>query len=202
MDFFTKNRMLFWCVGVLVLLNVVTLGLFWLGRPPLGPPGGPGGRPDSQRIMEEQLQLSDEQARQFELIRDEHFRRTVPLQDDMHQIRLDLLDEVFAAEPNDAAIRELTAQIGRRQGQFERELFVHFRELKAACDDRQMAELREMLADIIESTRPRDPRREPLGPDGNLGLGHPPGLDGDLGPGPPPGPDGDSGPGHPPPPPR
>ena len=174
MDFFTKNRVLVWCVGVLVLLNMVTLGLFWLGRPPLGLPGGPGERLGGQHIMEEQLQLSDEQARQFEQIRAKHFQRTIPLQDQMHRIRLDLLDEVFAAEPNDATIQDLTVQIGQRQTRFERDLFVHFRELKAACDDRQIAELRGMLVDIIESTRPRDPRGEPPGPDGSPGPKHEP----------------------------
>ena len=41
MDFFAKNRMLFWLIVILVLLNVVTLTSFWLRKPPAGPGAGP-----------------------------------------------------------------------------------------------------------------------------------------------------------------
>ncbi len=181
MDYFTKNRMLVWCVGVLVLLNVVTLGLFWLGRPPLGPPEGPGGRQAGQRIMEEQLQLSDEQARQFEQIRAEHFQRTIPLADEIHEIRLALLDEVFAADPNETTIQDLTARIGQRQCQFERQLFHHFQELRNVCTEQQAPELRHLLAGLLERARSGGLERPPQGPERGPGRGPGPGH-----PGPPP----------------
>ena len=168
MDFFTKNRLVFWCVVLLVLLNVATLASFWLRRPPLGPPAGPGGRPAGQRIMEMRLHLTDEQARRFQQLRAEHFLRTRPLQEAMHKIRMDLLDEVFAAEPNDARIQELTAEIGDEQCRFDRQLFRHFRELKDTCNAEQRTELKAMLADLIEVTGPRDPRHRPIGPEGGF----------------------------------
>ena len=173
MDFFTKNRLLFWCVGVLLLLNVVTLASFWLRRPPLGPPGGPGGRRGGQRIMEERLQLSDEQARQFKQIRDEHFLRTIPLGDEIHEIRLDLLDEVFAPDPNETTIQDMTAKIGRRQCQFERQLFHHFQELRNVCTDQQAPELRHLLTGLLESARSGGLERPPQGPERGPGPGHP-----------------------------
>ena len=172
MDFFTKNRMLPWCVGVLVLLNVVTLASFWLRRPPFPPPG-PGGKPGGQRIMEEQLQLTDEQARQFEQIRDEHFLRTIPLGDEIHEIRLDLLDEVFAADPNETTIQDLTAEISQRQCQFERQLFRHFRELRNVCTDQQASELRHLLVGLLERARSGGLERPPQGPERGPGPGHP-----------------------------
>lgn len=167
MDFFTKNKMLFWCVVVLVLLNVATLGSFWLKKPPL-PPAGSGQGADGQRIMEERLGLSDEQATEFKRLREEHFMRTRPLQEKMHRIRLHLLDEIFAPEPDETLIEELFTELGEKQTEFERNLYTHFQEMKDVCTPEQMHELRIMLRGLIERTRPRDPQQHPRGPGGQM----------------------------------
>jgi len=156
MDFFTKNKMLFWCVIVLVVLNAVTLISFWMGKPAAPLAKHPGSGRDGQKIMKERLQLSDEQARQFKQIRNEHFMRTHPLQGDMHKIKLDLLDEIFSPESDEVKIQELFAELEDVQSQFERNLFKHFQELKGACNAQQTEELKDMLIALIERTRPSD----------------------------------------------
>lgn len=166
--------MLFWCVIILVLVNVVTLASFWMRRPPVGPRRGVEGRPGGQRIMEERLGLSDEQAQQFEQIRNEHFMRTRPLQDDMHKIRMDLLDELFSSETNEAKMQMLLTELGDKLVQFEKNLYQHFQELKEACNDQQLEELRIMLRELIESTRPRDTRPHPHEPEGSMQPEHRP----------------------------
>jgi Spy/CpxP family protein refolding chaperone len=158
MDFFTKNKMLFWCVMILVVLNVVTLASFWLKKPHPARPAGVGGQPNGQGVMEEQLGLSPEQARTIEQLREEHFMRTRPLQEQRHRIRLHLLDEVFAPQPDEALIEELVAELGAKESEFERNLYMHFQELKDVCTPDQIKELKIMLRDLIERTRPRDPQ--------------------------------------------
>lgn len=165
--------MVFWCVVILALLNVVTLTLLWKGRPPLGRMQGPEGNPNGQKLMEERLQLSEDQARQFEQIRREHFARSRPLQDDMHILRMDILNEIFNAEPDQAKIQNLLSELSDKQSQFEKNLFTHFQELKSACqNEQQVKELKMMLRDLIERTRPRGPERQPMGPPGGMGPGH------------------------------
>lgn len=188
MDFFRKERFLFWCIVVLMLLNVVLVASFWLKRPPFPPPG-PGGERGGGRIMEEQLQLSEEQAHQFEQIRQKHFSRTDPLEERVHEIRMTLLDEIFAIKPNEVTIQALCAEIGQTQCQFDRELFNHFRDLKDACKDQQVTELKHMLANLLENRRPPGPRQPHPGSERGPGPGHPsrpPGYGGGPGPGNPP----------------
>jgi len=129
---------------------------------------------NGHKIMEEQLQLSAEQAQQFEQLRNEHFMRSHPLQDDMHKIRLDLLDEIFTAEPNEAKIQELVADLGDKQNQFESQLIRHFQELKNSCNQQKTEELKSLLITLIESSQPRDSRHPPEGPGGGFGPGHEP----------------------------
>jgi len=160
MDYFTKNKMLFWLVTLLVLLNAATLASLWHRKPPMLPARSYK-TPNSQDIMKERLRLSDEQALRFEQIREEHFMRTRPLQEDMHKIRLDLLDAILAPEPNQAKTQNLLTELGNKTSQFEENLYKHFQELKNACNESQAKELKFMLTDLIESTRPRSPRHGP-----------------------------------------
>ena len=169
MDYFTKNKMLFWCVIILVILNVVTLSSFWMGKSGPAMQKRPGGQRDGQKIMTEKLQLSDQQAQEFEQIRNEHFMRTRRLQDDMHKIRLDMLDETFELEPDDLQIEKLLSELGEMQNQFEKNLFQHFQELKDACNEQQREQLQLMLRNLIDSTRPGKSRGRQQGSDGDKG---------------------------------
>lgn len=168
MNYFTKNKMFFWCMIILVVLNIATLTSFWLGKSKVIPPIAPRQRADGQRIMQEQLELSDEQAQQFEQIRNEHFMRTRPLQDDTHKIRLDLLNETFVSEPDKTRIKNLFTELENKQSQFEKNLFRHFQELKEACNEQQAEELEIMLRNLIENTRPRGPQHHRPGPAGEF----------------------------------
>lgn len=172
MDFFTKNKMLFWCVVVLVIANTVTLSTVWSRKPGPKISEGPDRPHDGQAIMEERLQLSEEQARLIEQSRNAHFERTRPIHDEMHRIRMDVLDEVFAAEPDDVEILEQLAELGNLQCQFEDYLFQHFQEMKDICDQQQAEELRFMLIDLIERTRPRDPKHHHRGRGREMGPEH------------------------------
>ncbi len=172
MDYFTKNKILFWCVVALAILNIATLASFWMGRPGARNHQLPDGGGDGQKIMQEKLSLSDEQAQQFERIRNEHFKRTRPLQDDMHKMRLDLLNEIFATKPDETRIQNLLIKLENKQIQFEKNLFKHFEELKEACNEQQVEELGIMLKNLIERTRPQDPRHRPHRPPGRFAPGH------------------------------
>jgi Spy/CpxP family protein refolding chaperone len=167
MDFFTKNKLLFWCVMVLMLLNVLTLASVWLHRPPVPFGGMHQGRISGLEIMQKQLGLSKEQSRQIERIRNEHFARTDPILDEMRKIRLDVLDEVFASEPNRAKTNEYIEELGKKQIQFETKLYNHFAELKQACTPGQRGDLKRMLVRVIENPPPRETKDQAGGPAGN-----------------------------------
>ena len=169
--------MLFWSVIILALINIITLVTIWTRNPSPKPLPPDQNIQDGQRIMEQRLQLSDEQALEFEQIRNEHFMRTRPLQDDIHKIRMDLLNEIFSSQSNEQTKENLLSKLNNKQSQLDRYLFQHFQELMNACDnEEQINELKLMLRDLLESTRPRDPRQQPRGPRGNMQPGFRPPL--------------------------
>ena len=163
MDYFTKNKMLFWLVVVLIILNSATITSFWMKRQPAHRPDSPQGIRDGRKIMEERLNLSPDQVQQLEHARQRHFNNTNPMQDDLHKIRLDLIEELFEAEPDQLKIQNMLSSLDKGMGKFEHALFTHFQELKNICDDEQSEELKYMLTDLIESTRPTGPQRRDQG---------------------------------------
>ena len=82
--------------------------------------------------------------------------------------------ELFAAEPDLARIEADIAELGQLQAEFETGLYDHFQQLKEICDPQQAEELRFMLINLIERTRPRGPQHHRRGPDGGFGPGHRP----------------------------
>ncbi|MCK4998967.1 MAG: periplasmic heavy metal sensor [Anaerohalosphaera sp.] len=173
MDYFTKNKMFFWVIVVLTVLNSVTITSFWLKRSPAHRPNAPQDTRDGRKIMEERLNLSPEQVEKLEQIRQRHFKNTRPLQDDLHKIRLDLIDELFALEPDQTKINNMLSELEKGMGEFENALFTHFQELKSLCDETQAQELKYMLIDLIESTRPR-PQQQGQPPHLDSGPNHRP----------------------------
>ena len=173
MDYFTKNKIVFWAVIVLIILNVFMLSTIWLGRPRRYLPGGPGpGRTDGMKIMEERLGLNREQAEVFEQIRKQHFERTRALNDRRHKIRIDIINELFSDKPDQAKIEKLLSELKDVQGEFDQRLFRHFAELRDQCNDEQKKILKSMFIDLLETTRqeeqgpqglrpPIDPRSRP-----------------------------------------
>jgi hypothetical protein len=177
MDYFTKNKIAFWSVMVLIVLNVLMLSTVWFGRRRGRPPGGHrqealGG----MKILEETLGLSPDQVEAFERIRKGHFERTRHVNDRRHKIRIDIVNELFVEKPDSEKIERMLSELKDVQGEFNNGLFRHFEELRDQCTDDQKQELKSMFIHLLEATRPGE-----QGP-----QGHRPPMDPMSRPGPPP----------------
>lgn len=153
MDYFTKNRLLFWAVAILIVLNVI--GLISLWTRPSRPRGAALrlGPDDGGKIMEERLRLGPDQVEAFEQIRRVHFERTRPIVENMHYIRLELVAETFRPDLDRERVETLLAELGTEQAEFDRLLFEHFEELKGACRPEQIDRLKQLFAELMEMKR-------------------------------------------------
>lgn len=86
--------------------------------------------------------------------------------------RLDLLGELFAPQPNQEIIQQILSELEQKLGQFEREMLKHFQDMIAICDQQQAEELKFILIELMERTRPHPPQEHRRGPDGGLMPDH------------------------------
>jgi Spy/CpxP family protein refolding chaperone len=173
MNVFSKQRLIGWVIVLLVLLNMISLGTLWffqIRKPSSSQELGPD---PVRHFLEQELDLTAEQAQEFEALRREHLELSKAINDEANNLKRALMNEVFAASPDAAKGAQLAEQIGEKRTELEQLRFQHFLALKSLCQPEQVELLQALIHEIVrppappESERPSDPRRPP-------GQGQPP----------------------------
>lgn len=161
MNYFLKNRLVFWGIILLVVMNLSALATVWWQqhmRP--GPP--PGGRDEPQRIrriLQNELGLTEPQLQQFEKIQRQHRKNSRAVHENMRGLRHDLFAQLSVESPDEEKVEQLTNQIGRAQSELEKLTFKHFTELKNLCNDEQQKRLSSLISELLPGRRPPPPHR-------------------------------------------
>lgn len=166
MDIFTKKRIWIWVVVLLIVLNLLTLSTLWINfsKRPISspPPKGERERPtDVAFFLEGELGLSEEQARQFEKLRDLHFLQSKKILDEIQSLKEIMTQEMFADTPDLEKVASVTTQIGKKQSALDNLLFSHFRELYSVCKPHQQEKLKNLFHEILRMTGPPDTPQPP-----------------------------------------
>jgi Spy/CpxP family protein refolding chaperone len=149
MTIFTQQRITAWIIGLLLILNILSVGTLWFfqfRRQPPPPEIGPG---PVQHFLEAELQLTQEQAQQFARLRQEHSQAAKALNDAGHQLKGTLLNEVFTDAPDVEKVTRLAEEIGQKQTELELLLFQHFLALKSLCSPEQADRLQSLIHEIV-----------------------------------------------------
>jgi Spy/CpxP family protein refolding chaperone len=157
MNFFTKIRVTTWIIGLLVLLNVLTLGTIWFQqfrRPPAPLPPQDRRSENQQRFLERELGLTEQQSQQFQTLREQFFRQSNAIMQAIHQLRKAMMDELFSSSPDTQKAHKLAEEIGAKYVEQERLLFNHFLELKAVCQPAQQEKFQALMRDLLEMMTP------------------------------------------------
>lgn len=206
MDNYSRNRLTGWAVTFLVVLNLVLLVTIWYPRlfpgkktikDPVKKPvkdikvtAPPSNRqhpgPDRQRrkeredrifkYIEKVLNFTDQQVSEFRALREEHFESTKKINQELHRIRFQLMEQLTFDNPDSERAMQLAAEIGKKHQELERQTFLHFMALMNVCKGDQKKKFKSMFREIMRQLRP--PEHGPPGgsghPIGSRGNGHPP----------------------------
>jgi len=151
-----KETLLLLLVGVLVLLNLATLGYLTLRRPPRGPYGGPR---QIDRLIVETLRLNPAQQRQFESLKREHRGQIRRLDEEYAQVSeqyFRLLDD-----PTTTGKASLETRLGRIQAQKAAVTFQHFSQLKGLCTEEQRPRFAALVPELLRFLLPEEKKLPP-----------------------------------------
>ena len=138
-------KLLTWLVIILLLINAITLGLFWLGKPK--GPEGPKGKP--QDFLIQQLHFDEKQKEAFLLLAEEHRSKTEELREQIKAKKDALFDlvklEIVSDSTKTIAAKEVSVLIE------ELDLFTleHFRQIRALCDPKQKELFDKVIKEMI-----------------------------------------------------
>jgi Spy/CpxP family protein refolding chaperone len=173
MDIFTRKHLGAWLIGLLVVMNLATLGTLWytaLRKPAAAPP--PAGdtprantspvenrragnrQADIRRFLERELDPSPEQAAQFEELRLKQAAAIQAAQEEIHRLKKAEIDAILAPQPDRAKGEALADQIGIMEAKKEQILFAHLRNLMALCRPDQEQKFRSILGELVRMFSP------------------------------------------------
>jgi len=136
---------------IMVLINIVTIGYLWIGRPGGGMQAHDAG--DNRgpfRFLCDKLQLDPKQVSTYEELRNEHHNAVVKYQEHSHQLR-DLYFALMQSLPIDSMkVKQYADSIAADQKQIELLTFYHFTKLRAICNPEQQKIFDNVIGDALK----------------------------------------------------
>lgn len=148
MDIAGKNRILFWVLIFLVVVNIsVLVTLFYLPSRPANIDCEPL-RPRAGYALKSELGLSRDQLTHIDLINDEYFNKSEPLVNSIRDLRSEILDELAMEGPDMILIDQKSAEISILQQQVQRANFDQYLALKQICTVEQAQRLSALYREL------------------------------------------------------
>jgi Spy/CpxP family protein refolding chaperone len=156
MDFLIKSKILYIIIGILIVLNILSIGTLWVWKikdrhhpPPMSQSHMPK---DGKMFLMKELNLSKTQSDEMDKLRDEHFKKVGPIVENIHKLK----DELFAQMPLKDSNKsvEITNKIGAKQAELELETFNHFQKVRNILDDSQKQKFDILIKDIVKPEGP------------------------------------------------
>jgi Spy/CpxP family protein refolding chaperone len=107
-------------------------------------------------LMQKTINLSDQQANQFEEMRMEHFAARHTIETQIVSLKERLIKEMFNDKKDTAGISNLLFQIGVLHTNIEKLQFEHFTKLASICNKEQKEKLEKLLINIAERPNPME----------------------------------------------
>lgn len=156
MDRINQNKFSRWLIIVLLAVNLLTVSIIWMQnmqkREPLPPDAAKPGQ--TVKVMQNTIGLTDQQAGQFAIMREEHFDRRRKVEMEIASLKKQLYEEEFGDEKDTARINGLLNQIGAKQTEIEKLQIEHFEKLADICSKEQKEKLSKLLIETVGMPRP------------------------------------------------
>lgn len=170
------NRSRLWIIIVVVLLlvNTAVLAMLWFKRPHEGPPPGGG----AKNFLIKELNLTADQQKKFDALREGHQERTRQVMDGMKELKDALVEKISSTQPDSSGIDNLTKNIAEKERQRDLLTVYHFRSFRAILTPDQQNKFDKILKEVMRMMS--GPQRPPPGrergerPPGDAGDGPPP----------------------------
>ena len=154
-----RTKLLTIAVIGLLLINLGTLGVMMMHKPPRPPHGEmppPNGEGPKQMIID-RLHFDNAQQKQYQVLIDEHKKKT----NELHDASKELHDQLFSLLKTDvvdkAKADAIIQQISDNQKAIDNLNFDHFQKIKSICKPEQVKDFNELAGELAGLFGPKDP---------------------------------------------
>ena len=156
MEIFAQNKVLKWCVAVLAIINMLTLGTFlWKQHsPPNQRPIIPDDFRDVSGILQKELNLTAVQTEQIKQIRANFYDKEKVLSVIIRGERDSMNMIMFNKNTDDSLVKLLARGVAENEYKMELLRLAQAQQLKAICTPTQLEKFDKLVIEIRDYFRP------------------------------------------------
>ena len=147
----STNKLLTAAVIVLLLANIAMVIMMVTKKK--NPPHG-GNRRGPSEMLTKELGLSEKQQKDFQQLRDEHFKNIRPVFDSIRSLKTSFFELVKQPGTNDSMLASYSSRIAERQAVIDKLTFAHFQRVRALFDTTQQRKFDEFMMKMMQRGGP------------------------------------------------
>src|SRR5690606_3957793 len=151
----TKNKLFIFIIALLLISNI-GLAVYFMGMNKHQSKDNRE-RGEVTRVLKEEIGFNEEQIAQYEEKRLQHRQIMRPLFDSMRKAKESFYDQLYLPAIDDSLFENSSENIGEKQEMMDRQLFNHFRSVRALCTAEQQPAFDTMVKTMVQ--RMITPRR-------------------------------------------
>ncbi len=160
MDRFSQSKYLSIVIAVLVLINLGTLTMLWIGRPSnmMHPERKKGPRHEQKpihQLLQNELGFDAAQIESYLRLRKQHQRATLLIEREIMDLKRQMFDDVLTGDQHAVLSETLLSEIQDRNAALDRLTFKHLMDLKKLCRPDQQNELQILIHELFQKSKPR-----------------------------------------------
>jgi len=158
MDWMTQNKLIKWLIGILLVVNILTITIIWIlvSRDKLPPQFDRVGKPPGgAEQLQKELNLTEAQKKQFEDARKKSFAQADVLFKELNELKTKYFGELQNEKTDTVLVNSLLRKIGAIQIDLEKQRFEHFRYLLSICTAEQKEKFKPILKEFLVGKPPR-----------------------------------------------
>ncbi|MCX6250903.1 MAG: periplasmic heavy metal sensor [Bacteroidetes bacterium] len=148
MNFFSKNRLVFWLLIFLVVINLTVLITFLVFYSHISNSSDQQLRENPGIALQKELSLSPEQSEKVEVIQSDYRNSTDPITANIRNYRAQLLEELAKNEPDTNLINKCMEEISFFQKQMQMASIRQYMALKEICTPVQCQRLSSLYFEL------------------------------------------------------
>jgi|WetSurMetagenome_2_1015567.scaffolds.fasta_scaffold214413_1 hypothetical protein len=154
MNFFNKNRLIFWLLLFLVVINISALVTFFLYYSSQQKQPAENAGENSFRVFQKELSLTPIQSEKVCSINARHRSRSEPIASALKEKRAELLEELSTENPDTILLSKYAEEIGALQKELQLTSIRQYLDLKVVCDSCQCRKLSSFYFQLYGSKGP------------------------------------------------
>ena len=159
MDWLSQNKYKNILIGVLIVLNLLTLTTIWMqtaAHHDTQPVAAENRAPESTDLIKQQLVFTEAQSAQYDRMRADERAQAARYNERSTELKTRLAEELFSPNPDSGRTNLNAREIGETQSVIEKLRFQHFKALLAICTPEQKEKLKPIIRQLFGRKPPRE----------------------------------------------